>query len=261
MTPAAVLVALLAGAAVVLLVRPVPRASADRPTWTPGRSVIAAGAAGAAGFAVLLLHGHQLGLGLIAVAVALAAQRLLTRQRAGRAAEKAAGRVMEFCEAVAAELAAGRPPHLVLRSSVDDFPEFGTVAGAAELGSDVPGELRRLATAPGCADLRLVAAAWQVAHRSGAGMADSLERVGCTLRERRRTARVVAAELAAAHATTRIMAALPVVFVLAGSGLGADPVGFLTGGTAGVVCLAAGLALTYAGLAWLQRISAAVAGP
>ena len=57
------------------------------------------------------------------------------------------------------------------------------------------------------------------------------------------------------------MAALPVVFVLAGSGLGADPLGFLLGGTAGSVCLAAGLALTWAGLAWLQRIADAVVAP
>jgi tight adherence protein B len=103
-----------------------------------------------------------------------------------------------------------------------------------------------------------VAAAWQVAHRSGAGLAAALEQVGRGVRERRRTARLVAAELAAAHATARMMAALPVVFVLAGSGLGGDPVAFLTGSTPGLACLSAGLALTYAGLAWLQRIADAV---
>ncbi|MEP6815260.1 MAG: type II secretion system protein, partial [Marmoricola sp.] len=92
------------------------------------------------------------------------------------------------------------------------------------------------------------------------GMAVALEAVGRTIRERRRTSRLVAAELAAAHATARMMAALPVVFVLAGSGLGADPLAFLTGTSAGVFCLAAGLTLSYAGLTWLQRIADSVTG-
>lgn len=200
-------------------------------------------------------HGRQLVLGVIGMLVVGAVLRLLTRQRATRVAEASAGRVMEFCESVAAELAVGQPPHRVLVRSVEEFPEFGTVAKAAQLGSDVPASLHRLSAAPGCDDLRLVAAAWHVANRSGSGLALALEQVGRTIRDRRRTSRMVTAELAAAHATARMMAALPVVFALAGSGLGADPLGFLTGTSAGVVCLTAGLALSYAGLAWLQRIA------
>ncbi len=57
------------------------------------------------------------------------------------------------------------------------------------------------------------------------------------------------------------MAALPVVFVLVGSGLGAHPLDFLAGGTGGVLCLACGLLLTWAGLAWLQRIGDGVGTP
>ena len=163
-----------------------------------------------------------------------------------------------YCESVAADLAAGQPPHRVLARSVAEFPEFTAAAAAAELGADVPDALRRLARAPGAGELRLVAAAWQVAHRSGAGLADALEQVGRGVRARRRTARLVAAELAPAHATARMMAALPLVFVLAGSGLGGDPVAFLTGTTPGLACLSAGLALSYAGLEWLQRIADAV---
>lgn len=237
---------------------------------TPGRPRLAAGPLVLArrtpilllvppGVAVIaILQGRQLALGVIGLLVVTATQRLVTRQRAARAAEVGAGRVMEFCESVAAELAAGQPPHRVLERSVEEFPEFATVATAAQLGSDVPASLLRLSRRPGCADLRLVAAAWHVAHRSGSGMALALEQVGRTIRERRRTSRLVAAELAAAHATARMMAALPVVFMVAGAGLGADTLAFLTGTSAGVLCLAAGLALSYAGLAWLQRIADSV---
>jgi tight adherence protein B len=208
--------------------------------------------------AALLLHGRQLVLGLLGVVVVAAAQRLLTKRRDAAVAALRAGRVQAYCESLAAELAAGQPPHRVLARSVVEFPEFGPVASAAGLGADVPDALRRLSRSPGSGELRLVAAAWQVAHRSGAGLADALEQVGRGVRDRRRTARLVAAELAAAHATARMMAALPVVFVLAGSGLGGDPVAFLSGSTVGLACLSAGLALTYAGLAWLQRIADAV---
>ena len=43
--------------------------------------------------------------------------------------------------------------------------------------------------------------------------------------------------------------------LLLGSGIGGDPVGFLTGSTAGLVCLALGLGLSFAGLLWLERIA------
>ncbi len=209
---------------------------------------------------VAVLHGRQLALAGIALLVLVAVKALLARERAARAADVSAGRVMEFCESVAAELVAGQPPHRVLERSGEEFPEFSGVATAARLGSDVPDALRRLATLPGCGDLRLVAAAWQVAHRSGSGLAAALEQVGRTIRERRRTSRLVAAELAAARATARMMAALPLLFAVAGSGLGVDPLAFLTGTAAGVACLAAGLGLSWAGLAWLQRIADAVTG-
>lgn len=247
----------LAGLAVALLVPGRTRVgSAAGSRQTPPRLLLLAPLAAAAVAAVL--HGRQLALAVVVGLVLVAGRRLVRLRRSAGVAEAMAGRVMEFCESLAAELAAGQPPHRVLERSVVEFPEFDTVATAARLGSDVPASLRRLASGRGCADLRLVAAAWHVAHRSGSGLAGALEQVGRTIRERRRTARLVTAELAAAHATARMMAALPFVFVVAGSGLGADPLGFLTGTSGGVACLAAGLGLSYAGLAWLQRIADAV---
>jgi tight adherence protein B len=70
----------------------------------------------------------------------------------------------------------------------------------------------------------------------------------------------VAAELAAAHATARMLAVLPIGVLLLGSGIGGDPVGFLLGSTAGLVCLALGLGLSFAGLTWLERIADGVLG-
>lgn len=250
------LAAVSAGLAAVLALPPRRRISAAGAGWNSRTWLLMALAAAALG--VRFGHGNALVLVVIGLGVAAAVRQLLLRHRAGVRLEAAAGRVQEFCEAIAAELTAGRPPHQVLVGSVEEFPEFSAVATAARLGSDVPATLRRLAQAPGCEELRLVAATWQVAQRSGAGLASALDRVAGTIREGRRTSRLVAAELAAAHATARMMAALPVVFLLAGSGLGGDPVGFLTDNPAGLACLASGLLLSYAGLTWLQRIAAGV---
>jgi len=51
---------------------------------------------------------------------------------------------------------------------------------------------------------------------------------------------------------------LPLGVLLLGSGIGGDPVGFLTGSTAGLVCLALGIALSFGGLLWLERIAGRV---
>ena len=80
------------------------------------------------------------------------------------------------------------------------------------------------------------------------------------VRADRATARVVATELASAQATARLLAVLPLAVLLLGNGLGGDPVGFLLGTPAGLVCLAAGLSLEYAGLVWLGRIADRVSG-
>lgn len=197
---------------------------------------------------------------VIAAAVAAGSTRLVAHARAGRRAEQRAGHVLAACEGMASDLSAGQPPRAALRRAATTWAELEPVAIAAELDADVPEALRRLATAPGADQLRTVAAAWQVAHRSGTGLAAALNRVATMLAEEQRTHRLVATELAAARATARMMAALPALVLLLGAGIGGDPVAFLTGTPVGWGCLAAGLALTQAGLLWLERIADGVLG-
>lgn len=225
----------------------------------PGAPVVV-GLAAVAAAALVVLDGTHFVLALVALAVVAALGREVDRRRRSAAADRRADLVLALCDGLAADLLAGQPPVLALDAAAEDWAELAPVASAARLGADVPTALRALAGRPGAGQLRVVAAAWQVAHRSGAGLARALELAADNLRAERATARVVATELVAAEATARLLAVLPVGVLLLGSGLGGDPVGFLLGTTPGLVCLIVGLGLAQVGMLWLARIGDQVTG-
>ena len=191
----------------------------------------------------------------------LGAVRLLRSRSARREATRTSGRVLEACESLAAELAAGRPPGSALEVAAGDWPALAPVSEAFRVGADVPTAWRSVAGVPGARDLRVVAAAWQVAHRTGEGLADTLDHVARDLRGAQVTRRVVEGELASARATAKLVAALPVLALTMGSGAGGDPWGFLLGHPVGLGCLGLGLAFAFAGLAWIEALAREVDRP
>ncbi len=195
-----------------------------------------------------LLHGA------IATALGCAGVLLWRRGRQRRAAAQLAEQVLEACLVLADELRAGRSAERALELAAQGCSALDPAVRAARLGADVPGALRR----GGHRDLRLVAGAWQVAHRSGDGLADALARVGEGLRAARATRRVVGSELASARSTARLLVALPVLALVAAQGTGGGSWQFLLTTTAGTLCLAAGLVLEVAGLWWIESIAGSV---
>lgn len=195
---------------------------------------------------------------LLALAVVYAARREVVRRRLRAERERRSEAALELCEGLAADLRAGLPPLEALRIAAAEWPEVRPVLAAARLGGEVPDALRELAGRPGAEALNAVAAAWVVAHRSGAGLAAAVELAAATMREERATHRVVETELAAARATAKMLAVLPAGVLLLGRGTGGDPFAFLLTTTAGLVCLAIGLVLDWLGLAWLERIGRSV---
>ena len=244
--------AVLTGLAALLLVRVPPARPVGR-RW-PAASVATAGGVAA----VAVVRPDRLVPALLLVGAATGALALRGRRRAAVRARDRAARVQEACEVMAGELAAGLPPGKALAAAATVCPELAGVCAAHRLGGSVPDSLRQVAVERGAGDLALVAAAWQVAHRSGAGLAEALGGVATALRERQSLRRLVASELSSARATARLMVALPVLTLLMGSGIGGDPVGFLTGSPGGWACLAGGLVLGLTGLGWIEAIAGVV---
>jgi tight adherence protein B len=206
---------------------------------------------------VVATGGGVAGPSLLVLLVATGVWWLRRRSAARRLRVARAAAVLELCEDLAGDLAAGAAPGVALERAARRWPELAAPATAHRLGGSVPEAWRALAAAPGAADLHVVAAAWQVAERTGAGLADALAGVATGIREQQRTRRLVASELASARATARLMAALPLLTLAVGSGAG-DPVGFLLGTPAGLACAAAGVALALAGVAWIEGIAASL---
>ena len=180
---------------------------------------------------------------------------LWLRRRERRLAQVTGGRVLEACEHLASELASGQPPG----PPWHERPTTGRCSHPWPRRSGSGPTCRRPCARsrgrPGADDLRLLAAAWHVAHRTGQGLADAVDRVARQLVDARATRRVVDGELASARATARLVALLPVAALLMGSGVGGDPVGFLLRTPAGWLCLATGLAFGLAGLWWIEALA------
>ena len=240
--------------ATVLACRPAPaRVTPRRPSAPPVLLLVVTGAIALRGDVRLVVWC------VLGGATVLAALSLRRRAARRSAAQEVAAAVGESCEVVAAELAAGRPAAAALRAAAQVWDGLGPVAEIGELGGDVARSLRTVAaTTPGAQALTMLAGAWTVSLRTGAGLADASAQVAESVSRRQATARLVSGELASARATAKLMAVLPLLALLMGSGAGGDPWHFLVGTPAGWVCAGAGLTLTFAGLTWIEVIAEGV---
>lgn len=139
-----------------------------------------------------------------------------------------------------------------------DQPSVGaglrTVAAHARLGADVPaglGSVARSSSLP--AQWERLAVYWQLACEHGLAISTLMHAAQRDIAERQRFSAQIDAGMAGARASAAILAALPVLGVLLGQLIGAEPFSFLLGG--GGALLLTGVLLVCAGLVWSDRIT------
>jgi tight adherence protein B len=203
----------------------------------------------------LFVSGQWIGPLAILGAAGLGGRMLWRRRKQAQQAQATSARMVEVCDLLASELASGSPPGAALDEAAATWPALRPVSDACRLGGDVPVALREVARTPGADGLRLLAGAWAVSHRTGAGLAESTRRVADAVRRDQVTRRVVAGELSSARATSKLVACLPVMALLMGTGAGADPWSFLVGTPYGLACLGGGLTVGFLGLWWIELIA------
>lgn len=168
--------------------------------------------------------------------------------------------VIELCDAMAAELAAGR-------TSDEAFTAAATVLDPhvseklLDLPRPPPGHLGELAAQPGAEGLRLLAACWHVGSERGGTLATVLDGLAAALRDEEAQRQDVSVQLAGPRATARLLAALPVLGLAMAAALGAHPIPFLCGTLPGAACLITGIALNLTGLYWTRRLARSAESP
>jgi tight adherence protein B len=195
-------------------------------------------------------------LAVIAVGGAAAFGLTLHGRAAGRTDARAfRSDAATFLRAWSAELRAGLAPENAVRTAVGEASIWDPIRVAA--AADIPAALLTVAGRPGGEALVDAAAAWTIADTTGAPLADVLARVSDGVQATVEIDREVAVEAAPARATARLMGFLPVIGILLGTTLGADPIGVLVGTGIGVTCLVFGLTLACCGVWWIERLVSA----
>jgi tight adherence protein B len=208
---------------------------------------------GLAGRSVLL--GAAAGVAVGTASHALGAAVLGRRVAGARAA------ALELVTGLVAELRGGQEPRAALEAAAE-AAGFAEVAAAARSPTVGPASvLARAAARPGGELLGDLAATWRAVEVTGAGLAAPAARLAAAARADEGVRRELAAQLAGPRSTMHLLCVLPVVGVLLGHALGADPAGFLLRTAPGQAALLAGVVLEAAGVAWTRAVVSRASGP
>ena len=190
-----------------------------------------------------------------ALLVTITATRLIAQYRRRRSALGARADVAHACTVLASYLRVGQVPSAALAIAAADCEVLREGHRAHTLGGDVVAVWRQQARQAGHEGLLELARAWQASVETGAPMSSTLDQVAASLSADQSLMGVVNSELAAARATSKVMAALPLCGIGIGYLLGGDPARWLLAGPAGWACLLAGVLLACAGVLWIEALA------
>jgi len=226
---------------------PAPGRRVDPARLLAGRSGLLLPALGAAAAGLVL--STPVVAGLAAGCAAVAGRTVQQRARTA-AGERGTRALVEALGVLVAELRAGRPLADATATAVDGCPDpriAGELGPVLRLGGPPPG------ADPDDALVR-IAAAVRLSARTGCSLAGVAAAVEDDLRARLRAEEELRSAVAGPRASATVLAGLPVLGLLMGSGVGADPWRVLTTTGPGTVLLELGVGLELAGIAWTGRL-------
>jgi tight adherence protein B len=199
---------------------------------------------------------------VLAAAVLAATASLRYRRRRRRRLGIAEGRELETAiDVLVGELRVGAHPAQAFAVAADETAgtvaeSCRAVAARARLGADVAAGLRTVAeTSALPSQWDRLAVCWQLASEHGLAMSTLMRAAQRDIVERQRFSGQVMSAMAGARATAAILAGLPVLSVVLGQLIGADPVAFLLAGHVGGWLLVIGATLVCGGLLWSDHIT------
>lgn len=169
----------------------------------------------------------------------MVAVRLLARRRAEQVRSRHRAGQLDLLATAAADLRAGLPAGTALAGLASEEPGGGA---AGDRGAGEPLRAR-------------VRAAVVLAERTGAPLAEVLERIEADARGADRARAASAAQTAGSRATAWLLAGLPLGGIALGYAIGADPLAVLLVTPIGAACAFGAVALQLAGLGWVGRIT------
>lgn len=169
-----------------------------------------------------------------------------------RAAARRRADLLAAVALLVAELEAGARPGAALAAAAElggvDAAVLHRAARAADAGGDAAAEL---ATTE---HTRALAVAWSLGQDTGSALAGVLGRVAADFSAADEQRRQVGVALSGPRSSAAVLTGLPVLGVVLGVAMGADPVSFLLDSSAGRLVCSAGVLFDVAGVLWLRRI-------
>ncbi len=197
----------------------------------------------------------------LAVLVALVTAALLARAAGRRRRrDRATEQLLSAVSLMAAELAAGSSPGAAVMAGAEMSPDHAAalraLAARVEARADPSADAE-----PAAAEFAALEHAWRVAAATGAPLAQVWSRVARDLTQQIEQRRAVTTALAGARSSAALLAGLPVVGVLLGTAMQAEPLRVLATTSAGHVVLLLGVSLDAAGLGWTHWLTARAEAP
>lgn len=198
------------------------------------------------------------------LAVAVLAATLVLRYRRRRRRRRALdeSRLLETAiDVLVGELRVGAHPSRAFAVAADETDgsvanSCRAVAARARLGANVTAGLRSVAiTSALPAQWDRLAVCWQLGCEHGLAISTLMRAAQRDIVERQRFSVRLMSAMAGARATAAILATLPVVSMLLGQLVGANPIALLVSGRAGGWLLVVGVTLVCGGLLWSDCIT------